>query len=222
MAQASNELEARLEASGAATTFFKGCSWSPDGLCLLTATDSSQILLFNSPARCLHAESATEAAQGGATASLDAAVPRAEGDAGMDVCGETPPGPAEDLTPVLSVQEGEMVYDYCWYPRMNSYEPSSCCFLSTTRDHPLHLWDAYTGRLRCKFSTRFRVPIRIMIPFKWTLTGTPWKQARTGRTTTSMRYLLPIPWHFLRTGHSCLRDSKTVSEFSTLVARAVQ
>ena len=27
-------------------------------------------------------------------------------------------------------------------------EAASCCFLSASRDHPLHLWDAYTGALR--------------------------------------------------------------------------
>ena len=34
---------------------------------------------------------------------------------------------------------------------MDSREPASCCFLSTSRDHPLHLFDAFTGRLRASY-----------------------------------------------------------------------
>ncbi|EFJ29112.1 hypothetical protein SELMODRAFT_33764, partial [Selaginella moellendorffii] len=37
----------------------------------------------------------------------------------------------------LTVSEGETVYDFCWYPHM-------IC-------HPVHLWDAATGNLRCSY-----------------------------------------------------------------------
>ncbi|PIA54997.1 hypothetical protein AQUCO_00800019v1 [Aquilegia coerulea] len=48
----------------------------------------------------------------------------------------------------LIVNEGESVYDYCWYPYMSASDPTTCVFASTTRDHPIHLWDAITGQLR--------------------------------------------------------------------------
>jgi len=48
--------------------------------------------------------------------------------------------------PVLQAKEGETIYDYCWYPWMTSSDPTSCCFVSSSRDHPLHLFDAFTGR----------------------------------------------------------------------------
>ncbi|KAG0311093.1 Telomerase Cajal body protein 1 [Dissophora globulifera] len=35
---------------------------------------------------------------------------------------------------------------------MNSQDPSTCCVLSSSRDHPVHLWDAYTGELRCSYT----------------------------------------------------------------------
>ncbi|KAL6012069.1 hypothetical protein ACLOJK_002544 [Asimina triloba] len=44
------------------------------------------------------------------------------------------------------VSEAESVYDYCWYPYMQASDPTTCVFASTTRDHPIHLWDAITGQ----------------------------------------------------------------------------
>lgn len=26
-------------------------------------------------------------------------------------------------------------------------DPDTCCFLSSSREHPIHLWDAYTGKV---------------------------------------------------------------------------
>ncbi|XP_056171827.1 uncharacterized protein LOC115693487 isoform X6 [Syzygium oleosum] len=51
----------------------------------------------------------------------------------------------------LVVTEGESVYDFCWYPYMSATDPVSCVFASTTRDHPIHVWDATTGQLRCTY-----------------------------------------------------------------------
>lgn len=61
-------------------------------------------------------------------------------------------GADTELQSVVDVHEGGAIYDYCWYPAMSSAEPSSCCFLATSRDHPIHLWDAYTGQLRASYS----------------------------------------------------------------------
>ncbi|KAF3326245.1 putative guanine nucleotide-binding protein [Carex littledalei] len=51
----------------------------------------------------------------------------------------------------LVVNEGESVYDYCWYPYMSASDPTGCVFASTSRDHPIHLWDCITGQLRCTY-----------------------------------------------------------------------
>jgi len=51
----------------------------------------------------------------------------------------------------LSVKQSEMVYDYLWYPGMSSTYPETCCFASTSRDNPIHLWDSLTGCLRCSY-----------------------------------------------------------------------
>jgi WD40 repeat protein len=55
------------------------------------------------------------------------------------------------LTPALSVKEGEIIYDYCWYPLMTSHDYNTSCFVSSSRGSPIHLWDAYDSHLRCSY-----------------------------------------------------------------------
>nr|CCA23064.1 conserved hypothetical protein [Albugo laibachii Nc14] len=52
---------------------------------------------------------------------------------------------------VLQIKEPGSIYDMTWYPHMNSSYPSTCCFLTTSKDQPIHLWDAYSGQLRASF-----------------------------------------------------------------------
>jgi hypothetical protein len=78
-----------------------------------------------------------------AAAAADAAVADA-----AEVEFEVQTEPAPPWQACLSYAEGETVYDVAWYPGMSSAEPASCCFVSTARDHPVHLWCAYTGTLR--------------------------------------------------------------------------
>ncbi|EFN73982.1 WD repeat-containing protein 79 [Camponotus floridanus] len=56
-----------------------------------------------------------------------------------------------DFMPALTVKEGGLIYDACWYPFMNSWDPITCCFLSASRESPVHLWDAFTGQLRATY-----------------------------------------------------------------------
>lgn len=51
----------------------------------------------------------------------------------------------------LVYRDGERVHDYAWYPGMHSSSPQTCCFASCSRDHPIHLWDAYDGTLRASY-----------------------------------------------------------------------
>jgi hypothetical protein len=70
--------------------FPKGCRFSPDGLCVLTAS-RHRLLLYNSYT------------------------------------------PSQDWKSVLSCETGDAVRSYTWYPHMNSADPSTCCFLGTSR-----------------------------------------------------------------------------------------
>ena len=64
-----------------------------------------------------------------------------------------------EMESVLQIPEGEAVYDFAWWPRMNSMDPPTCCFVSTAKSQPIHLFDAFTGKLRATYriivSTRF-------------------------------------------------------------------
>jgi len=55
------------------------------------------------------------------------------------------------LSDCLRVKESGLVYDYCWWPLMNSRDPSTCCFATTSLNQPVHLWDAFTGSLRASY-----------------------------------------------------------------------
>ena len=103
----------------------RGVKWSPDGLCLLTAAEDKHLRLFELPAELLEAD-ADDAACGAKAAETE-------------------------LRSVLQVREGDAIYDYGWYPFMDSAEPATCCFASSSRDNPIHLWDAYSGENRASY-----------------------------------------------------------------------
>ncbi|KAM4611785.1 telomerase Cajal body protein 1 [Polymixia lowei] len=56
-----------------------------------------------------------------------------------------------EMSPVLRMAEGDTVYDYCWYPKMSSLDPDSCFLASSSRDNPVHVWDAFYGEVRASF-----------------------------------------------------------------------
>ncbi|XP_053824547.1 telomerase Cajal body protein 1 [Vidua chalybeata] len=63
-----------------------------------------------------------------------------------------PPGaPLPQLVPAVQVAEGDTIYDFTWYPLMDSSDPPSCLVAASSRDSPVHLWDAFDGTLRGSF-----------------------------------------------------------------------
>ncbi|XP_062372194.1 telomerase Cajal body protein 1 [Sardina pilchardus] len=56
-----------------------------------------------------------------------------------------------EMTPVLRMAEGDTIYDYCWFPKMSSLDPDTCFIASSSRDNPVHIWDAFYGDLRATF-----------------------------------------------------------------------
>ncbi|XP_053608230.1 telomerase Cajal body protein 1 homolog [Plodia interpunctella] len=55
------------------------------------------------------------------------------------------------LDSVIHVKEAGLVYDFCWYPFMNSAIPESCCWITTRQNAPVQMWDAFDGSLRCSY-----------------------------------------------------------------------
>nr|AGN12863.1 putative transducin/WD40 domain-containing protein [Leavenworthia alabamica] len=102
--------------------FLKGLKWSPDGSCFLASSEDNTLSLFYTPQD------------------------------GGDSNGYGVPNPEEDSYGAsLLVKEGESVYDFCWYPYMSVSDPLTCVFATSTRDHPIHLWDSSSGELRCTY-----------------------------------------------------------------------
>ena len=110
---------------------FSGVQCSPDSTCALTqCTGDNSLRVYETG---FQGSSEGAGAEGGCSSPL----PRS-------------------LSPAVESREGSSIYDYCWYPKMNSADPASCVFLSSSRDHPLHLWDAYNGKLRASYVARDR------------------------------------------------------------------
>ncbi|XP_041981182.1 telomerase Cajal body protein 1 homolog isoform X2 [Aricia agestis] len=55
------------------------------------------------------------------------------------------------LDSIIHIKESGLVYDFCWYPGMNSNVPESCCWLTTRQNAPVQMWDAFDGSLRCSY-----------------------------------------------------------------------
>ncbi|PKA63244.1 Katanin p80 WD40 repeat-containing subunit B1 like [Apostasia shenzhenica] len=100
--------------------FLKGIKWSPDGSSFLISSDDNSFRLFYLP----------------------------EDDHQYPGKYEECPINQDSYSSALLLNEAEMVYDYCWYPYMSLLDPTTCVFASTTRDHPIHLWDSISGELR--------------------------------------------------------------------------
>ncbi|XP_042368508.1 telomerase Cajal body protein 1 [Plectropomus leopardus] len=56
-----------------------------------------------------------------------------------------------EMSPVLRMAEGDTIYDYCWFPKMNSLDADTCFLASSSRDNPVHVWDAFYGEVRASF-----------------------------------------------------------------------
>nr|XP_031532049.1 telomerase Cajal body protein 1 isoform X4 [Vicugna pacos] len=56
-----------------------------------------------------------------------------------------------EMAPVLRMVEGDTIYDYCWYSLMSSAQPDTSYVASSSRENPIHIWDAFTGQLRASF-----------------------------------------------------------------------
>ena len=89
--------------------FLQGCSFSPDGLCILTHTVAdAKLRLYNSPL-----QSSKSGIEDENTVNNSST--------------------AEDWTTILSSDCGDSVRCYAWYPQMKSSDPGTCCFIAASR-----------------------------------------------------------------------------------------
>lgn len=76
--------------------YLKGCKWSPDGTCLLTVVRGAGMHVMELPADLYQGETIMNSR------------------------------PIVALSPAVSVPESGLMYDFCWYPGMNSGNPATC------------------------------------------------------------------------------------------------
>lgn len=76
--------------------YLRGCKWSPDGTCLLATVRGGGMNVMELSSDLYNAD----------TVSLTR--------------------PVMPLMPAVLVPETGLIYDYCWYPGMNSANPPTC------------------------------------------------------------------------------------------------
>lgn len=76
--------------------YLQGCKWSPDQTCILTAVNRNGMHIFELPHDLYEMDAA----------SYDR--------------------PVDILQSAVFIKENGTVYDYCWYPNMNSLIPATC------------------------------------------------------------------------------------------------
>ena len=72
----------------------------------------------------------------------------------LDRCNSMNSATQDVLTPLALLPQhprGDAIYDLIWWPGMTLEASSSCCFLTSRRDHPIHLIDACSGALRASY-----------------------------------------------------------------------
>lgn len=50
------------------------------------------------------------------------------------------------------IQAGDSIHDSKWYPLMASDDPVTNCFATSCKDHPIHLWDMNTKKIRASYA----------------------------------------------------------------------
>lgn len=109
--------------------FFSSAQFSPDGYCALTSSELGMIALNVVSPNAISQNSYFQT-----TTEHDS--PPLSNTNFLEDCG--------------SFHAGEAIYDMKWYPHMNSADEASCCFATTSRDHPIHLWGT-EGSIRCTY-----------------------------------------------------------------------
>ena len=139
--------------------FPQGCSFSPDGLCVLTCTVSdNRLRLYNTPPlkQPQHTPTTNEAGDNTNFDDCDnnESAGNKEGEGGDQANASS--DNSTSSTPLswkmaLHAKAGDSVRSYAWYPLMHSSDPTTCAFLAASRDQPIHLYDAYTSAIRASY-----------------------------------------------------------------------
>lgn len=109
--------------------FFKNLKFSPDGSIILTSSESDYLGLWSID-NSIHSKCSYYADHNRETYSTDM---------------------RSDIYLDLAINNGDSIYDFAWYPYMAANNSATCCFITTSRDHPIHLWDSVSGCIRASY-----------------------------------------------------------------------
>jgi WD40 repeat protein len=98
--------------------YTKNIKWSPDGLVLLSNSSDNILRLFELEQQLF---------------TIEEIVPNEN--------------EIETWKSCLRVRETGPIYDFDWYPLMNSHSPSTCFFISASCSQPVQMWDAFNGQM---------------------------------------------------------------------------
>ena len=140
------QVTARSSDIAGSDNFPQGCSFSPDGLCVLTALGNRLLLYNTAPLPPVTAEREEQEVMS-STGPPDASNHNGASPSLHQIT--VPPTPSWNAA--LSYQAGDTIRSYSWYPHMNSSDPTTCAFLCASRDQPIHLIDAYTSAIRATY-----------------------------------------------------------------------
>lgn len=113
--------------------FWRRAKWSPDGSHLLAQTESHHLDLF----RLVSSSSSSDADEATSAASASTSTPSKT--------------PSYTLQHLLRISSPTPLLTYTWYPFAHPSQPASWCFAFSSRDVPVRLVDAYTGKTRATY-----------------------------------------------------------------------
>ena len=120
------------------SNFWRHCSWSPDGTCVLAAQDDNVVQIFAAPheRRDARTEAAIEFKANKLSRSSNA-----------------PASKLPQLELAVVVPQSESLYACDWYPGFRADDAQTACFAASCRGQPVHLWDAFLGTQRSTYRT---------------------------------------------------------------------
>ncbi|XP_053694601.1 telomerase Cajal body protein 1 homolog [Sabethes cyaneus] len=122
--------------------YVRGCLWSPDGTCVLAAVNGDGMHVLELPADMYEAQQISTER------------------------------PVQLLDSAVHVRETTLVYDYKWYPGMQSSMPETSVWIASRQHEPIQMWDAYTGKLRCSYKGYNAVDeVEAALSITWSLDG---------------------------------------------------
>ncbi len=130
--------------------FFSDVRWSPDGLCLLTNSESTHVRIYEVSPQYLSYIACTPSDSALTTSSPPLISTTTSSSSSSSTFSSSSSEPSlNDWTRAMrvavDVSEGAPVYDMQWHPLMHSNDPASCLFATGGKGFPVRIRDAFNG-----------------------------------------------------------------------------